>query len=93
MPLPSQAEFMLMVQNSLYPQDKLPAVLAALPRSQKEQLECTLANDENSSDEELVEFWTTECGIARDAAEEAVKFRDTFFSQVLFRLFDFEQAA
>ncbi len=85
----NQAHFRELLANSLYPQDRLPPVLQALPRKQKEQLEDSLANDENSSDEELVEFWVSECGISREAADAAVAFRTNFFTQVMFRLFDF----
>ena len=66
---------------------ELPACLECLPTQMKDQLQTTLANDEASTDEEIVALWTEECGISKDAAEAAIKFRDQFFLNPLLDLF------
>lgn len=58
--------------------NELPECLVQLTAVQKELLQGALANDEVSSDEDLVGHWTGECGIPRDAAEAAVAYRDQF---------------
>lgn len=64
-----------------------PQLLLELPADQKAQISASLANDENSSDEELTDFWTQECGIAADAAKVAISFRSHFFEDPFFELF------
>lgn len=46
-----------------------------------------LANDDVSSDEEIVEFWTTECGISKDAADAAITYRPKLLLNSLLDLF------
>ena len=65
----------------------LPRTLQGLPRAVQEQISDTLANDENSSDDEIVQFWAAECSIPLEVAKAAVKFRDQYFKYPLFELF------
>jgi hypothetical protein len=53
----------------------LASCLQSLDRAKKEQVQMTLANDEVSSDEEIIELWTMECGISVEAAEAAIVLR------------------
>lgn len=72
-------------------QNELPDCLQNLTRDQKEQLQMTLANDEASSDEEVIALWVNECGIPQESAEAAIKYRPQFFVNPildLFSLFD-----
>lgn len=47
---------------------------------QLSQMEDTLANDEDSTDQELVAFFVKECGIPKDVAQQAVSHRDAFLA-------------
>ncbi len=69
------------------PQESVPACLRELPKDAKEQIESTLSNDENSTDEEIVDFWAAECSIPADIGREAVKFRDEYFSHPICVMF------
>lgn len=59
--------------------DELPQCLRILSLKQKDQIQTTLANDEASTDEEIIELWTQECSVPREAAEAAIKYRPQFF--------------
>lgn len=65
----------------------VPPVLQSLPIAMREQISATLANDEGSTDEEIVEFWTKECSIPLAAAEKAITFRGHFLCNPYFELF------
>ena len=69
------------------PNTELPPQLQGLPYLTQTQISGTLSNDENGSDEEIVEFWTTECSISKEVANAAIKFRSKFFMDPLFELF------
>lgn len=66
---------------------ELPDCLVQLTDQQKELVQAALANDEASSDKELVEHWTGECGIPRAAAEAAVAYRGQFLVDPLLDVF------
>lgn len=57
-------------------------LLGATP-AQLEQMEATLANDEASSDEELLAFFTNECGVPEEAARKAVSHRGAFLATAI----------
>lgn len=65
----------------------LPVVLQELTLHQKGQIADTLSNNEVSSDEEIIELWTTECGIPQEAALAAMKFRSEHFLNPFYVLF------
>ena len=65
----------------------LPRTLQGLPQTVQAQISDTLANDENSSDDELVQFWAAECSIPLEVAKAAVTFRDQYLRYPLFELF------
>lgn len=67
--------------------DPLPPCLAFLSRFNQEQLQDSLANDDVSTDEELIEFWVTECSIPKDAADAAITYRSKFFLDNFLDLF------
>lgn len=67
--------------------DNMPVCLQRLSLQTKDQLQTTLANDEASSDEELMSFFCDECAIPQDAAEAAIKYRPQFFVDPFFNLF------
>lgn len=67
--------------------DDLPICLLQLPEHQQEQISATLSNDESSSDDEIVEMWTQQCGIPEEAAEAAVKFRSEYLLDICFDIF------
>lgn len=56
----------------------IPASLRQLPTAAKRQIEDSLSNDEYSSDDELVDFWSTSAGVPQDIGREAIKFRREF---------------
>jgi hypothetical protein len=66
----------------------LPKCLQQLTRQEKSQIQDTLANNDVSSDEEIVEFWTTECSISKEAADEAIKFRQVMLIDPMLDLFE-----
>jgi hypothetical protein len=66
---------------------KLPPVLVTLDRRQREQIQETLANDEASTDVEIIDLWVNECSIPKAAADEAIKFRDQFLVDPFFDMF------
>lgn len=65
----------------------LPRVLTGLPTFVEEQISATLANDENSSDSEIILFWAAECSIPPDVAKAAIAYRDHYLKYPLFELF------
>ena len=67
--------------------DDLPICLRQLTQHQQDQISTTLANDEASSDDEIVDLWTQECGIPQKAAEAAVKFRSEYLLDICFDIF------
>lgn len=69
------------------PPPYIPVVLQALPTEQKSQISMTLANDEASTDEEIIELWTQQCGISQEAAEAAIKYRADFLTNVFYDMF------
>ena len=69
------------------PISELPQALQGLSTDVKIQLAMTLANDENSTDEEIIEFWTKECDIPEAVANAAIPFRTNYFTQPFFELF------
>jgi hypothetical protein len=69
------------------PNVKLPPVLQGLSAKVHEQLSDTRANDEVSSDEELVEFWSNQCGIPVEVAQAALALRRDFLLHPLFNPF------
>lgn len=64
----------------------LPKTLLKLSEAQIDLVEASLCNDEASSDEEMIEYWTQTCGIPLDAANEAIKFRTQALLNFLFSL-------
>lgn len=70
------------------PKVGLPPILANLVQAAKDQIEGSLSNDEESSDEELVAFWVEECGIAQEVAAAAIQFRSLYLENPLFSMFD-----
>lgn len=48
-----------------------------------EQMESTLANDESSSDEELISFFCEDCGIPEAQARLAVSYREAIQAMVI----------
>ena len=46
----------------------------------------SMSNDEQSSDEELVEHWVSQ-GLSEEAAAAAIPYRDKFLTDPLFELF------
>ncbi len=70
------------------PLAELPAVLQNLPEHSKQQLNDSLLNDQCSSNEEMVEFWVTECGIPEDAAKAAIGYRKRIMTTMFLHLFE-----
>lgn len=66
---------------------ELPLVLQGLGRAIQDQISSTLSNDESSSDDEILEFWTTECGIPVDVAQAALRYRNDYFMDPFYELF------
>jgi hypothetical protein len=62
----------------IIPYQSVPECLRVLPVAAKSQIEGSLSSDLVSDDEELVSFWVEECGIAEEAAREAVRLRSKF---------------
>lgn len=73
---------------TLLPKDELPAVLVGLTKTVRGQINSTLCNDEVSSDDEILHFFTAQCGISEDVAKAAIEFRPRFSIDVLFHIFD-----
>ena len=48
----------------------------------KSWIKSTLANDENSSDEELLEYSVKECGLSRDEAAQWVALRPQYLTEM-----------
>ena len=69
------------------PPESIPAALRELHTTAKCQIEDSLANDESSTDDELVAFWATEAGISEAVGREAVKFRSAFFEHPICVMF------
>ncbi|BDT74151.1 hypothetical protein os4_37040 (plasmid) [Comamonadaceae bacterium OS-4] len=65
-------------------------VLAKLPPQAKRQIQGTLSNDEVSSDQEIVDFWVKGCGIAPEAADMAILFRDKHLTEPLYEFFTYQ---
>ena len=68
--------------------ESLPPTLRNLSYEVRGQLDDTLSNDQESTDEELKAFFVEECGIDKGAAVAALTFRPQFFTNPLFQLFD-----
>lgn len=66
----------------------LPTCLQQLPDEHKQQINDSLLNDEFASDEEMVAFWSEECGIAEDAARAAIGYRNQVLTTMFLHLFD-----
>ncbi|MCC5613479.1 hypothetical protein LC612_44205 [Nostoc sp. CHAB 5834] len=69
------------------PEVDLPNALRNLPVRIQTQLSASLANDETSADEEMVEFWVSQCKIEPEVANAAIQFRQKYFTNPLFELF------
>lgn len=69
------------------PEADLPAPLRNLPVRIQTQLAASLANDETSTDEEMVEFWVSKCKIAAEVANAAIQFRQNYSTSPFFELF------
>lgn len=67
----------------------LPACLEALGPKERGQIQMDLSNNEVSTNEELIELWTKECGIPKEAAEAAIKYRTEFFLDPLYEMFPY----
>jgi hypothetical protein len=72
------------------PKVALPDALKGLTTHIQKQISITLANDENSTKDELVEFWTKKCNIPLEVANAAVLFRSQYLMHPFFNLFDSE---
>lgn len=70
------------------PFESLPKSLQDLPESHKQQINDTLANDQVSTDEEIVEFWTQECEIPSEPANLAIAYRRQALTTLFFHLFE-----
>jgi hypothetical protein len=70
------------------PRNELPEVLIGIPKTVRDQINSTLCNDEVSSDEELLHFFTSQCGMSEGVAKAAIEFRPRFIIEVFFHLFD-----
>lgn len=57
-------------------------IFKTLSHDQMVNIEASLANDENSTDEELIEFFTDELGLTKEQAEHAVSFREQYFVNI-----------
>ena len=57
--------------------------MQAPTRTQFEQMEDLLCNNESSTDAEMVEFFVAECGIEREHAEWAASVRPLFLIEAL----------
>lgn len=67
---------------------ELPECLRQLTRQEKEQIQDTLANNDVSGDDEIVDFWISECHISKEAAEAAIKYRQTMLLDPFLDLFE-----
>ena len=68
--------------------NELPNCLRQLTRQEKEQIQDTLANNDVSSDDDIVDFWIVDCNISKDAAEAAIKFRQMMLVVPMLDLFE-----
>jgi len=66
----------------------LPACLLRLSDEQKVGINEAMANDENSSDDELRLYLVAELGVTDAQCDEALKFRGRFLTEPMFQLFD-----
>jgi hypothetical protein len=73
--------------DNVFPEHLLPTCLAKLPANHKRQMCSTMANDEGSTNAEMVEFWIARCGIPAAAAAEAIKHRASYRRNSYFELF------
>ena len=67
--------------------NELPEILRKLTRQEKEQIQDTLANNDVSGDDEIVDFWIMDCHISKEAAEAAIKYRQVMLLDPLQDLF------
>lgn len=72
---------------SRYPSEPVSDLLTTQSEQIRRILCTSLANDEASSDEELVAHWMADCQIPEDVARAAIAYRPQFFLNPFFQLF------
>lgn len=72
---------------SRYPSEPVPDLLTSQPEEIRRFLCSSLANDEASTDEELIAHWIDDGQVPKEVAHAAIAYRPQFFLNPFFQLF------